>query len=221
LLHGWGYRKAKDPYQAYVVNKGSAGREEKLIHLSPASEAALVRYVRTERARVDPHGRKRLADLDDGDPLFLTRRGTPYRREAFYHHWRSLYASRPSPQAGGLPLASLEFTPHDIRHLRVTEWLSQIKTAENPKLAHLLRRGVQRRMAWRSPLTLFCYDHSFTEREEEEAFDAFQRQVEHLSAGVVPVQNLSLKRAGAEGQQAPSLGVQRVLDDLAFWEDES
>jgi hypothetical protein len=36
-----------------------------LIRLTPAIEAALVRYIRTERAKNDPFGRKRLDELDD------------------------------------------------------------------------------------------------------------------------------------------------------------
>jgi hypothetical protein len=34
-----GYHKAKDPYQTYVTNKGSYGREEKLLRLTPPIEA--------------------------------------------------------------------------------------------------------------------------------------------------------------------------------------
>jgi hypothetical protein len=120
-LTAGGYRKAKDPYQAYVRNKGSHGREEKVIRLTPAIEAALVRYVRTERVKYDPLGRKRLEDLDDTDPIFLTRRQTPYDREAFYHHWRTLYAALPAhvPEASeDAPAESIAFNAHDIRHLR-------------------------------------------------------------------------------------------------------
>ena len=97
-----GFRKAKDPYQAYITNKGSYGREDKLIRLTKPIEAALVRYVRTERARLDPHGRKRLSQLDDTDHIFLTRRRTPYTRDAFYHNWRKLYAARPPQKDGEL-----------------------------------------------------------------------------------------------------------------------
>jgi integrase len=115
-----GYRKAKDPYQAYIMNKGSYGREEKLISMTPSIEAALVRYVRTERAKLDPKGRKRLSQLEDSDPIFLTRRRTPYTRDAFYHHWRKLFATRPPQKEGEQELPLLEYTPHDMRHLRVT-----------------------------------------------------------------------------------------------------
>jgi site-specific recombinase XerD len=115
-----GYRKAKDPYQAYIKNKGSYGREDKLFHLSKPLEAALVRYVRTERAQLDPKGCKRISQLEDTDPIFLTRRSTPYGPDAFRHHWRKLFVTRPpqKDEQSGRMLPSLEFTPHDMRHLR-------------------------------------------------------------------------------------------------------
>lgn len=218
-----GYRKARDPYQAYVTNKGSGGREEKLIELTKATEAALVRYVRTERARYDLQGRKRLADLDDTDPIFLTRRGTPYTREAFYHHWRKLFAARPLQKEGQTPLVPLEFTPHDIRHLRVTEWLTQIgkSCVNNPQKERRLRRMVQRRMGWRSPLTIHCYDHSSTEREEEEAFAEFQREMEKSTADFSPVARPAStphapeRRTGIFSQAT----VQQIQTDIAFWEE--
>src|SRR6266567_14209 len=141
-----------------------------LIRLTPAIEAALVRYVRTERAKLDPQGRKRLSQLEDTDPIFLTRRGTPYNRDAFYFHWRRLFANRPpqKDEKTGETLPFLEFTAHDMRHLRVTSWLTAIRKVKDADRAQRLRRCVQRHMAWHSSLTIFCYDHSFTEREEDE-----------------------------------------------------
>jgi hypothetical protein len=214
-----GYRKAKDPYQAYVTNKGSCGREEKLIRFTPTVEAALLRYVRTERARYDKEGRKRLAELDDTDPLFLTRRQTPYNRQAFYHHWRHLLAARPSYRDETQPLPPLSFTAHDIRHLRVTEWLTQIRQqdAQNSNQAQALRREVQRRMAWRSPLTIQCYDHSFTEYEEQELFDAFQRHIEQETRVAVP--RLLRGQDVASSSRFPTQAAKDASADLAFWED--
>ena len=225
-----GYRQAKDPYQAYVTNKGSYGREDKLIHLSQPLEAALVRYVRTERAKLDPQGRKRLSQLEDTDPLFLTRRRTPYTPEAFRHHWRKLFAARP-PQTDAqteIPFPFLEFSPHDVRHLRVTSWLSEIRKIQDVDRVQRLRRCVQRRMAWRSPLTILCYDHSFTEYEEEEEFAVFQRTTESKAEAlaVVPKQPantdsiVQISEPQTLQLSQPSAAVLQVLADLAFWEDE-
>jgi integrase len=216
-----GFRKAKDPYQAYITNKGSYGREEKLIRLSPPVEAALVRYVRTERAKLDPKARKRLSQLDDTDSIFLTRRRTPYTRDAFYHNWHKLYATRPSQKEEEQELPSLEYTPHDIRHLRVTVWLTNIRKIESASEAEMLRRCVQRRMAWRNPLTILCYDHSFTEREEEEAFAAFQQKTERQAEerGLVPTPMVKGPRNVQSSEPRQSAALRQALDDLAFWED--
>jgi integrase len=229
-LTAGGYRKAKDPCQAYVLNKGSLGREEKLIRFPPAIEAALIRYIRSERAKYDPSRRKRLSDLDDTDSIFLTRRGTPYSREAFYFHWRQ-WSSALSQQHKreavpatntSAPNDSLEFTPHDIRHLRVTEWMTKInrRCVGDDQQKQLLRRGMQRWMGWRSEQTIACYDHSFTEREAEEAFDTFQREVEQSERGCSMPQ-LSTTASGQKGdlQQRHSEVIQQTIEDLAFWED--
>ncbi|HLG78384.1 MAG TPA: hypothetical protein VKX46_18360, partial [Ktedonobacteraceae bacterium] len=82
-----GYRAARHAGRALVKNKGSRGCEDKTIHFTISVERHLLDYIRTERARHDPQRRKRLEDLNDGDPLFLTRGGKPYNRHAFYHHW--------------------------------------------------------------------------------------------------------------------------------------
>ncbi len=217
-----GYRKAKDPYQVYITNKGSYGREEKLIRLTPPIEAALVRYVRTERAKLDPKARKRLSQLDDTEPIFLTLRGTPYTRDAFYFHWRKLSAARPPQKAGERELPSLQYTPHDMRHLRVTVWLTNIRKVESASEAEMLRRCVQRRMAWRSPLTILCYDHSFTEREEEEAFAVFQQQTERqaeVSSAVTPVM-VNVPPQGQPSEPQQSAAILQALADLEFWKDE-
>jgi len=223
-----GVRKAKDPYQAYVTNKGSYGREEKLIRLSQPLEATLVRYVRTERASLDPQGRKRLSQLDDTDPIFLTRRQTPYNRDAFYHHWRRLFAARPpqKDEKSGTTLPFLEYTPHDLRHLRVTSWLSEIRKIQDADRVQRLRRCVQRRMAWRSPLTILCYDHSFTEYEEEEEFaETFQRKTERQAEALAVVQKSRLKAqstplTSAPQPPQPSAATLQALADLEFWKDE-
>lgn len=218
-----GFRKAKDPYQAYITNKGSYGREEKLIRLTKPIEAALVRYVRTERARLDPKGRKRLSQLDDTDPIFLTRRRTPYTRDAFYHNWRKLYAARPLQKEGDRELPSLEYTPHDMRHLRVTVWLTAIRKVKDADRAQMLRRCVQRRMAWRDPLTILCYDHSFTEQEDEEVFaETFQRKTERQAEVCAAGASVTIKTQPQEPSLVPqhSAVMLQALADLEFWKDE-
>jgi hypothetical protein len=217
-----GFRKAKDPYQAYITNKGSYGREDKLIRLTPPIEAALVRYVRTERAKLDPQGRKRLSQLDDTDPIFLTQRRTPYNRDAFYHNWRKLYTARPPQKEEEQKLPSLEYSPHDMRHLRVTVWLTHIRKIKDADHAQMLRRCVQCRMAWRDPLTILCYDHSFTEQEDEEAFAHFQQETERQAEGCAVGVKVAMKAHPQEPTPVPqqSTALLQALADLEFWKDE-
>ncbi len=123
-----GYRNARHRERALVKNKGSRGREEKPIYFTSVIEQQLLQYIRTERAKHDLQGRKRLEQLDDTDPLFLTEDGAPYSRSAFYHHWNRLFEPA---QKQFKEKEQVEFTPHDIRHLHVTRAMKRIKKQAN------------------------------------------------------------------------------------------
>lgn len=159
-----GYRAAHHAGRAMVKNKGSRGREEKLIHFTPSIEALLIKYVRTERAKYDPQGRKRLEELDDRDPLFLTRRGTTYNRAAFYHHWHRLFVPA---QRQFKPQERVEFTPHDLRHLRVTRAVTKIRKDAKGDAAEeaALLEGFQELMGWRSRETMATYTKTMNKRQ--------------------------------------------------------
>jgi len=245
-LTAGGYRKDKHACRAKVTDKGSCGREEKTIYFTPAIERALIQYIRTERARHDPHGRKRVDQLADNEPLFLTRRGTAYRRGSFYYHWRIWLAAVP-PDKYTEKLGPVAFSPHDIRHAYVTWMMRQMKQRckmDAEKLS-TLREVFQRRMGWRSPLTIRCYDHSDSEREKLEQFDEFLGELEHpdgemglpVPASSVPTGDketgVHVERAQealpAENQTSSTEGaaltkaepaVYRDLSDLAFWRDD-
>ena len=120
-------------------------------------------------------------------------------------------------------LPFLEFTAHDIRHLRATEWLTWInqRYGKNPSKERGLRRVVQRRMGWRNPLTILCYDHSRTEYEEEEDFAEFQRETEEHAVKLSPLLVQATKSHSTRQRQegiSPSI-MQQIQADLAFWED--
>jgi Phage integrase family len=158
-LTAGGCRRTGHALRVLVRNKGSLGRETKLLYLTPSTERLLHAYIRTERARIDPRGRQRLAELDDADPIFLTRRGRPYTSAAFRYHWhRLVHRVRPRSAAPGRPLATL--TPHMVRHLHVTEGLRMIRELAAGDAGKLedLERAFQMRMAWRSPQMLDVYN---------------------------------------------------------------
>jgi integrase len=244
-LTAGGYRKDKHPCHAKVTDKGSCGREEKTIYFTPAIERALIQYVRSERARHDPHGRKRIDQLADNEPLFLTRRGTAYRRSSFYYHWRIWLAAVP-PDKHTEKLGPVAFAPHDIRHAYVTWIVREMKRRykKNAEKLSTLREAFQQRMAWRSPFTIKCYDHSESEREKLEQFDEFLAELErpdeemdllvpassvltgdkgtdvHVEGAreALPARMQTSSRGGI-AFSGPEPVVQRDLSDLAFWED--
>jgi integrase len=159
-----GYRSARRAGRALVKNKGSRGREEKTIYFTPSVDRRLLDYIRTERATYDPHGRSRLEELDDHDPLFLTRTGKPYTRAAFYYTWKKLF--EPAQQQFK-KAEQVSFTPHDLRHLRVTRTVTKIrKEAQGDAAAEAaLLEGFQHLMGWRSPETMATYTQTMNKRK--------------------------------------------------------
>jgi hypothetical protein len=163
-----GYRAARHAGRALVKNKGSRGREEKTIHFTTSVERHLLNYVQTERAKYDPQGRKRLENLDDDDPLFLTRRGKPYNRYAFYHHWKKLFAPAQHQFKKG---EQVEFTVHDLRHLRVTRTVTKLRQdAKGDRAVEAaLLEGFNDLMGWRSPETMATYLKTMNKRQAIQA----------------------------------------------------
>ena len=189
-----GYRNARHAGRALVKNKGSCGREEKMIYFTPTIERLLQQYIRTERARYDPHGRKRLDELDDRDPLFLTRTGKPYSRSAFYHHWKRLFVPGQSKYKNE---EIVEFTPHDLRHLRVTRTVTKIRKDANgdASVEAALLEGFQHLMGWCSPETMEIYLQTMNKRqaikavlddEEAQEQDAANAQAAYLKRTETP-----------------------------------
>jgi hypothetical protein len=177
-----GYRRAGHPQRVLARNKGSLGKETKLLYLTPSTERLLHHYIRTERARVDVRGRRRLAELDDADPIFLTRGGRAYTSAAFRYHWRRLLArARQQHAQSGEVAAAL--TPHAIRHLHVTEALLLIRdlAAGDASKLENLQRAFQVRMAWRSPRMLEVYNLALDLGAGLETFQ--ERYVRAVEAG--------------------------------------
>src|SRR6266699_1412482 len=116
--------------------------------------------VNTERMAIDRQGR-RLDALDDGDPLFLSRRGNPYDYDSFKKHWYKLCA-----------VLQLDLNIHALRHWFVTQEIRLIcETAKEPGDIERGKEDLVRYMAWRSPETLQCYEHYFDEIRHAELQD--------------------------------------------------
>jgi integrase len=192
-----GHRNAHHAGRALVKNKGSRGREEKMIHFTPTVERRLQEYIRTERAKYDPQGRKCLEELDDRDPLFLTRTGKPYSRSAFYHHWKRLFTPA---QCQVKKQDRVEFSPHDLRHLRVTRTVTKLRKEANGNSAveASLLEGFQHLMGWQSSETMATYLKTMNKRKAIESVLADEEEQEqYVSDG----QKTGKQKKPIQGQQ--------------------
>ncbi len=163
LMTVGGYQNKGIAGQAQVMNKGSYGREVKTIYFAhnPCVQEALNVYLEQMRPLHDPEGRCRLIDVAPDSPLFLTERGTPYSPNVFHWHWYRHYASLQA-------LCPVRFSPHDLRHLFVTEYLIKLKQAcgagteffDSEKYLREREAFGKTIMAWRSSHTIDIYDQS-------------------------------------------------------------
>lgn len=220
-----GYRKARDAGQALVKNKGSRGREEKTIYFTRSLDRHLHNYIRTERAKYDPHGRKRLEDLADHDPLFLTRTGKPYSRSAFYHHWNKLFAPAQQQFEEG---EQVEFTAHDLRHLHVTRNVTNLRQqAQGDRAVEAeLLEGFRLLMAWRSPETMKIYLKTMNKRKAIEALLADQEQQEQQdremqgSMSQRPVEGLPQARSDLQDFPEQGTSSSAHADEFSWYEQD-
>ena len=137
-----------------------------------------------------------LIDVDPNSPLFLTERGTPYSPKAFYWHWYR----HSTPLQAHCPV---RFSPHDLRHLFVTEYLIKLKLAcgagteyfDSEKYQSSREAFGKTIMAWQSTHTIDIYDQS---REGEAIFSVLAGYQQDLSqrcyASELPTDAVSLKK---------------------------
>jgi integrase len=154
------WRKRGGKQEAWAFSKGSHGRRVKVIRWSAETSRMLLAYVNTERVAFDRKPR-RLDALDDGEPLFLSRRGNPYDYDSFKKHWYKLCA-----------VLQLDLNIHALRHWFVTQEMRLIcEAAKEPGDIERGKEDLVRYMAWRSPETLQCYEHYFDEIRHAELQD--------------------------------------------------
>lgn len=203
LMTVGGYQNRGIAGQAQVMNKGSFGREIKTIYFAhnPNVQQVLNVYLEQVRPLHDPHGRTRLADVGQEESLFLTERKTPYSPKAFYYQWYRHY----TPLQAHCPV---RFSPHDLRHLFVTEYLIKLKMACGGGTEHFdTEKYVREReafgsliMSWRSARTINIYDQS---REGEAVFSvlaSYQQDLSQRRYAILP----SMVTNPAELRDAPA-----------------
>jgi integrase len=196
LMTVGGYQNEGIAGQAQVMNKGSYGREIKTIYFThnPRVQEALNEYLEQVRPLHDLQGRSRLVEVGRQEPLFLTERDTPYSVKCFYYHWYRLY---PRFQT----LCPVRFSPHDLRHLFVTEYLIRLKmkcglgTDHFDAETYLSEREAfgSQIMSWRSAQTIDIYDQS---RNAEAVFSTlaeYQQDLSQRRYGVQPALEMKPK----------------------------
>ena len=137
-----------------ALNKGSRGRRVKRLRFSSTTARMLRHYLNIERAKLDLEER-RLEQLVDSDPLFLSQRHKPYDYEAFKPHWKKL-----------CQVAQISLNIHGMRHWYTTQAIRAIAlTAQTEAEIVLRKEELVRYMAWRSPETLKTYEKYFQGRQ--------------------------------------------------------
>ncbi len=182
LMTVGGYRNEGVAGQAQVVNKGSHGREVKTIYFvhNPQVEQALRSYIELVRPQHDPQGQRRLTDLSDQEPLFLTKHGKPYSTKAFYWHWYKHYKLLQEQ-------CPVPFSPHDIRHLFISEYLIRLKLACGAATPQFDAEQYLREreafgsmvMGWQSPKTIDIYDHTRDSERTLSVLANYQHDLSH------------------------------------------
>jgi len=220
LLTAGGYRNEGVAGQAQVVSKGSLGREIKTIYFAhhPTVALLLSSYLEQVRPQQDPQQRTHWASAENTAPVFLTERGTPYSVKAFYYHWYKHYPHYRS-------LCPVSFSPHDIRHLFITEFLITLREACGAGTAYFDTEQYQREreafgsliMGWRSAQTIDLYDHS---RDGAHTLQVLALMQQRLSAGQYQVSPLERPQDLPPAPEA-SLSVQETPglhdSDAVIW----
>jgi integrase len=133
-----------------ACNKGSWGRRVKTLRFSATTARMLRQYLNTDRVTLDPLGR-RLEQLSDSDPLFLSQRRKPYGYEALKPHWYKLCAT-----------VKLDLNIHALRHWYTTMSIRLIvEEAKSNADITVGKEKLVRYMAWRSHETLRTYENYF------------------------------------------------------------
>jgi integrase len=136
--------------EAKAFSKGSRGRRVKAIRFSAETAKMLREYINTDRHQLDRQHR-RLEQLSDTDPLFLSARHKPYDYAAFIPNWKKLCRA-----------AKIDLNVHALRHWHVTQAMRVIVEMATSQAEILVRKEeLVRYMAWRSSETLKAYEHYF------------------------------------------------------------
>jgi integrase len=183
-----GLRMAHNPkiginVAAFVRNKGDHTLA-KPIWCSADTREQLHRYIARDRSQIDPHRRTRLDQLDDDEPIFLSRRKRQLEYSGFGIVFKRLlrnaqrhFGSAPQhPDAIRVVLPAI--TPHTIRHLHTTLRVKKVRELfSSPAERERALEALVDDLGWRSAEMLKTYDHAITRSELKELMASSVRQM--------------------------------------------
>jgi integrase len=213
-LTAGGYRHGRSLHvgvSALVRTKGSFGRETKPIHFEAETEDLLQQYIRTGRVASDPEHRSRLEDLQDAEPLFLSRRGTQLSDTAFRARWASLRV-RTERHFRRAPVPLPHLHPHLIRHAHATMRV-QVVLEEYPHDGERQRAAidaVQVAMGWSSSQTAKRYVHAISQAEAYELVQS--RFIDRLTKHARDLPTLAAQLGGDSETTAERSATSNSLD---------
>jgi hypothetical protein len=184
--------------EARACSKGSRGRRVKTLRFSSTTARMLRQYLNTDRTAYDQEQR-RLEQLSDLDPLFLSQRRNPYGYEAFKPHWYKLCAT-----------VKLDLNIHALRHWYTTMSMRLIaEEAKSDADITLEKEKLVRYMAWRSPDTLRTYENYFKSIGHYEIQDRVHQSLEEgVTSYVRQHKEQLLQEQGRKRKNPPSRSTQ-------------
>ena len=118
---------------AFVRNKGDHTLA-KPIWCSADTRDQLHRYIARDRSQIDLHSRTRLEQLDDDEPIFLSRRKRQLEYSGFGIVFKRLlgtaqrhFGSAPQHHPDAIRVVLPAITPHTIRHLHTTFHVKKVR----------------------------------------------------------------------------------------------
>jgi len=157
------YRNRTDIHELAAINKGSFKRRIKFIRISPDTLKLLIRYVNKDR-RQSAKTHMKFSELTNEEPIFLSKRGTPYTYSAFYSNWTTI-----------IKQAGIKLNPHKARHWFVTSMLRGIyESSETAAQIEDKKKQLVAYMKWRDPETLNIYEHYYDEQKFRELHEKLQ-----------------------------------------------
>ena len=188
--------------EARACSKGSRGRRVKTLRFSSTTARMLRQYLNTDRLQLDLEQR-RLDQLSDADPLFLSQRRKSYDYEAFKRHWYKLCKT-----------VGLDLNVHALRHWYTTQSMRLIaEEAKSSAEITLRKEALVRYMAWRNPETLRTYENYFKGIQHYAIADQVHQRLEKDTTTYV--KHSKKKSQQAESQQLERASIASVHEQVS------